>query len=254
MFGALQHLLHPTNCYALCAVARSGAHLLSAGLRATHLAGRPLQYFHDQLAQKYAARYGLDASQRFTDYVRGVVKFTATSNAVFGFRLEAWDLERFVERLRHSGEFGPTQAREIKLLRSAFPRLRCVQLTRDDKLRQAVSKARAMQTDLWVVAPEKGTGVEPKFDPNLIRHCLQSSAKAEHTWAEFFERNEIRPLGITYEDLCADYEGTVRRVLDYVEIRLPRNFSLGAPKTVRQADVITDDWIARFKALPGPGG
>ncbi|MGI8433044.1 MAG: Stf0 family sulfotransferase [Chthoniobacterales bacterium] len=46
MFGALQHLLHPTNCYALCAVARSGAHLLSAGLRATQLAGRPLQYFH----------------------------------------------------------------------------------------------------------------------------------------------------------------------------------------------------------------
>ena len=61
MFGALQHLLHPTNCYALCAVARSGAHLLSAGLHATHLAGRPLQYFHAQLAHKYAARYGLDA-------------------------------------------------------------------------------------------------------------------------------------------------------------------------------------------------
>ena len=250
MFGALQHLLHPTNCYALCAVARSGAHLLSAGLHATHLAGRPLQYFHAQLAHKYAARYGLDASQRFTDYVRGVVKLTATSNAVFGFRLEAWDLEKFVERLRQSGEFGAAEAREIKLLRTAFPRLRCVHLTRSDKLRQAVSKARAMQTDLWVVAPGKGGAGELKFDPSLIRHCLRSSAQAEQKWADFFVRNEIAPLAITYENLCEDYEGTVHKVLDYLQIRLPRGFSLGAPKTVRQSDVTTEDWITRFRALP----
>ena len=219
MFGALQHLLHPTNCYALCAVARSGAHLLSAGLHATHLAGRPLQYFHAQLAHKYAARYGLDASQRFTDYVRGVVKLTA-------------------------------EAREIKLLRTAFPRLRCVHLTRSDKLRQAVSKARAMQTDLWVVAPGKGGAGELKFDPSLIRHCLRSSAQAEQKWANFFVRNEIAPLAITYENLCEDYEGTVHKVLDYLQIRLPRGFSLGAPKTVRQSDVTTEDWITRFRALP----
>jgi len=56
MFGLLQHFLNPTQCYALCAVARSGAHLLSGALQATHLAGRPLQYFHHQLAHKYALR------------------------------------------------------------------------------------------------------------------------------------------------------------------------------------------------------
>lgn len=250
MFGALQHLLHPTNCYAICAVARSGAHLLSAGLRATHLAGRPLQYFHAQLAPKYAARHGLDAAQQFTEYVRGLVKITATPNGVFGFRIESWDLEKFLDRLRGSGEFGPPNARERELLRAAFPRLRYVQLTREDKLRQAVSKARAMQTDLWVVAPEKGGAGELKFDPSLIRHCLRSSAQAEQTWAEFFTRNEITPLAITYENLCEDYEGTVRRVLDFLRIRLPRGFSLGAPKTVRQSDGTTEDWVARFRALP----
>jgi LPS sulfotransferase NodH len=251
MFGALQHLLHPTNCYALCAVARSGAHLLSSGLRATHLAGRPLQYFHAQLAPKYAARYGLNV-QQFTHYVRGIVRLSATSNSVFGFRMESWDLDKFVGRLRHSGEFGAPEEREIKLLRSAFPRLRCIQLTRGDKLRQAISKARAMQSDLWVIAPDKGGGGQLRFDPSLIRHCLASAETAERTWKDFFARNEIEPLAITYEDLCSDYAGTVERVLDFLHIRPPRGFSLGEPGTVRQADALTEEWIARFHALPNP--
>ena len=251
MFGALHQLLHPTHCYALCAVARSGAHLLSSGLRATHLAGRPLQYFHEQLAHKYAARHGLDAARQFTGYVRGVVRLTATSNSVFGFRLDAWDLERFVNRLRISEEFGPAEAREIEILRTAFPRLRCVQLTRDDKLRQAVSKARAMQTDRWVVAPDKGGAGEEKFDPDLIRHCLDSSRNAEQTWTGFFQRNGIGPLAITYEDLCSDYPATVGRVLDFLHIRPPRRFSLGRPRTVQQADATTEEWVTQYLELEG---
>ena len=107
-----------------------------------------------------------------------------------------------------------------------------------------------MQTDLWVVAPNKSASREPEFDAGLIRHCLESATNAERTWQEFFTRNEIEPLAITYEDLCADYPGTVGRVLDFLHIRPPRGFSLGEPTTVRQADALTEDWIARFNALP----
>jgi LPS sulfotransferase NodH len=249
MFGLLHHLFHPTNCYALCAVARSGAHLLSSGLRATHLAGRPMQYFNDQLAPKYAARYGLDVVHDFAHYVRGIVGLTATSNAVFGFRMESWDLEKFVSRLRESGEFGPPDAHELKLLRTAFPRLRCIQLTRQDKLRQAISKARALQTDLWVPDPERNVLGEPRFDPELIAHCLLSACRSEQMWADFFQRNEIEPLTITYEDLCSDYPATVGRVLDFLCLRPPRHFRLGPPTTVRQADAITEKWIKQYTAL-----
>src|SRR6266849_5157665 len=105
MFGLLQHFFNPTHCYALCAVARSGAHLLTGALQATHLAGRPLQYFHDRLAHKYAARYGLDAARNFAPYLRGLLASASTSNGVFGFRIESWDMERLVSRLRESGEF-----------------------------------------------------------------------------------------------------------------------------------------------------
>jgi LPS sulfotransferase NodH len=248
MLSLLHHFFHPTNCYALCAVARSGAHLLTGGLRATHLAGRPLQYFNDQLAQKYAARYGLDLVH-FAQYVRGIVAAAATSNAVFGFRIECWDIERFVTRLRESGEFGPPRSRESQLLRTALPRLRYIQLTRQDKLAQAISKARALQTDLWAGGKEKPAAGEARFDPALIDQCLFSAQHAEEVWRDFFQRNEIGPLAITYEDLCLDYPATVRRVLNFLHIRLPRRFAIGPPSTVRQADAINAEWAERYRAL-----
>ena len=248
MFGLLQHFFHPTQCYALCAVARSGAHLLSGALQATHLAGRPLQYFHDRLAQKYAARYGLDATQNLAAYLRGLMTSASTANGVFGFRIESWDMERLVSRLRESGEF-ESDLSERELLHAAFPGLRCIQLTREDKLRQAISTARAMQTNLWVPGKEHNVIGEATFDPELIEQCLASAARAEELWADFFQRNDLDPLAITYEQLCADYPGTVSRVFDFLHIRPPRRFDLGPPRTVRQADALTEEWVERYRAL-----
>jgi len=249
MFALLHHLFHPTNCYALCAVARSGAHLLSEGLRATQRAGRPLQYFHQHLAAKYAARYGLDAAGQFSHYVRGIVSATATSNGVFGFRSEPWDMNKLVERLSDSGQFGKADAAENELLRSAFPRLRCVQLTREDKVRQAVSKARAMQTNLWLATKEKMIAGEAQFDPALIAQCEHAATQAEKMWAAFFERNGIEPLAVTYEELSCDYPATVARVLDFLQIRPPRGFELGPPRTTRQADAMSEEWARRYTEL-----
>ncbi len=249
MFGLLHHLLHPTHCYALCAVARSGAHLLTAALQATKLAGRPLQYFNPQLAQRYGARYGIDAARDFSQYVRGIVTAAATANSVFGFRMESWDLDQFIARLRHAGEFGDPTAEEAELLAAAFPRLRYIQLTREDKLRQAISKARAMQTELWVASDDRHPLREPEFDSQLIGHCLLSIQRAEERWADFFQDNAIAPLEITYEKLCHDYPGTVREVFAFLRIRPRRGFDLGPPRTVRQADALTEDWVARYRAV-----
>jgi LPS sulfotransferase NodH len=249
MLHLLHQLLHPAHSYALCSVARSGAHFLLSGLRATGMAGRPLQYFHQHLAPKYAARYGFDSTHSFSQYVRGIVAASATRNSVFGVHLEAWDVERFIGQLRESPEFGGPRASEPELLQSALPRLRCIQLTREDKLRQAISKARAIQTDYWVAHAQERPAQEPVFDPDLITLCRLSAERSEETWREFFQRNRIQPLAITYEDLCADYPGTVGRVLDFLRIRPPRGFVLGPPKTVRQADRVTEEWLERYCQL-----
>jgi LPS sulfotransferase NodH len=106
-----------------------------------------------------------------------------------------------------------------------------------------------MQTDVWVSPQQPRPVVEVKFDPALIEHCLESARLSEQTWREFFQRNQVAPLAITYEELCTDYDGTVTRVLDFLRIKPPRNFSVGPPRTVRQADAVTEEWVERFGAM-----
>ena len=94
---------------------------------------------------------------------------------------------------------------------------------------------------------------EPAFDPELIDDSLACAACAEQLWADFSIRNEIDPLAITHEELCSDYPATVTRVFDFLRIRPPRHFDLKSPRTVRQADALTDDWVEKYRALRASG-
>jgi len=121
---------HPTRCYAICAVARSGSHLLSDRLRASRGARRPKRFFYEQLEDKYGDQYGLDPVRDYAGYVRGIIAAISTPNAVFDFKLMGWNVKRLLTRLLQTGEFGPPVESEIDLLRSAFPRLQFIRLPR----------------------------------------------------------------------------------------------------------------------------
>ena len=68
----------------------------------------------------------------------------------------SWYLDDFLARLRDTRAFGGMRTSTIStLLRNAFPRLQFVHIVRRHKLRQALSKARAVQTNLWKVQEGK---------------------------------------------------------------------------------------------------
>ena len=123
-----------------------------------------------------------------------------------------------------------------------------VHVLRRHKLRQALSKARAHQTGLWKVQEGKTVQREPQFDAELIEQCLKESEEQERLWGQFFERIGIDPLRVEYENLCEDYEANIRRVLNFLQISLPRRTFIGPPVTVRQADEISRTWEERFLA------
>jgi len=161
--------------------------------------------------------------------------------------LMSWYLEDFLSRLRATGAFGNAQTTDLDLLRTTFPRLQFVYLSRRHKLRQALSQARALQTGVWRVRDGKTSKEEPQFDAKLIEQCLKDGERQEKHWQNFFQRIDVEPFRVEYETLCQDYEATIRSILDFLKISL-RRIRIGPPVTIRQADEISRTWEERFLA------
>ena len=248
MGGLFHQLRHPRRCYVVCTIPRSGSNLLTDGLRDTRRAGMPKQFFLPKGESRYAAELGLDAASDYAAYVRGVVNSKTTHNEVFGFKLMSWYLDDFLKRLRETHGFGNSATGDLELLRKAFPRLRFVRTVRRHKLRQALSTARALQTGLWKVQKGKTTMREPEFDPDLIEQSLREAERQEKIWDDFFRQIGVEPFTVEYEELCQNYEVTIRAVLGYLKIKLPPSACVGPPVTTRQADEISRMWEKRFLA------
>ena len=248
MGGLFHKLRHPRRCYVVCTIPRSGSNLLTDGLRATRRAGMPKQFFLPKFVARYGRELRIDPDADYPGYVRGIVNTKTTRNEVFGFKLMSWYLDDFLTRLRDAHAGGNGTLDDLSLLRNAFPRLRFVYILRRHKLRQALSTARALQTGLWKVQEGKTTLREPEFDAELIERSLREAERQEKIWQRFFERIGIEPFRVEYEKLCQDYEGTVRDVLDFLKISLPRGCQIGPPVTIKQSDEISRIWEERFLA------
>jgi LPS sulfotransferase NodH len=63
---------------------------------------------------------------------------------------------------------------------------------------------------------------------------------------QFFSEGNIVPLTIVYEDFIQEYEGTVRKVLDFLELDT-MSFGVPAPALAPTADGLSEEWIQRFR-------
>lgn len=206
----------------------------------------PKQFFLPKSEARYGAEIGSNPDSDYAGYVRGIVNAKTTRNEVFGFKLMSWYLDDFLARLRDTDAFGDATTDDLTMLRNAFPRLCFVHIVRRHKLRQALSTARALQTGLWKVQEGKTAQREPQFDAELIEQSLREAERQEGAWHTFFQRIEVQPFQVEYEELCRDYEATIRGVLDFLKISLTRGARIGPPVTIRQSDEISQIWEERF--------
>jgi LPS sulfotransferase NodH len=233
----------------LCAVARSGSNLLADGLVQVRRAGRPGQYFLPQNEERTALDHGINPNAGFASYIRAIVPAAASANGIFGFKMMGWYLETFLARVRETGGFSDGATPDLEMLRRAFPRLEFIQIVRRNKVRQAISKARALQTGLWKIQDGKAAKADAHFDPQLIARCLSDIRGEENTWTNFFGRTGVTPFQVEYEELCRDYETTIRSVLDFLKVKLPRRIKISSPVTISQTDATSRQWEERFRAL-----
>lgn len=241
----------PRISYLICATARSGSSLLCEALGSTGLAGQPWEYFFDAHEPMWRGRWGLPAEAGFDDYLGRVLGEGATPNGVWGAKVMMGYFRELAGRLRASSRCSRRRAggdaTSGEVLAEVFPALRYVWITRRDKVRQAVSLVRAIQTQSWVaqMAPVRS----PEYDFAATDHHLQVVTLHEAGWQEFFAAHGIVPFVVVYEDFEVRYQETALALLDFLGVARPRDLRLPPPRImVRQADALSQEWVARFLA------
>ncbi len=137
---------------------------------------------------------------------------------------------------------------DLDLLTGAFGPLRFVHLWREDILAQAVSWARAEQTNYWHPGDPTAPGPQPRFDYQQIRGLVETIDAHNAAWRAWVAASGVRPHVVTYESLIADPAGVTRGILDFLGLALPDDQPI-ASRDQRQADEINADWTARYRAI-----
>ncbi len=146
-----------------------------------------------------------------------------------------------------------------ELLARAFPGLRYIQITREDKVRQAVSLWKAVQTQAWKQSRRRhapSLAAQPVFSFRAINYLVRLLTAHDAAWDAYFLGLGRPPLKLTYEELAADQGPVVRRVLEHLGIPAPDPLPLSPPRLSVQADERSEEWVRRvyqhLDALEGP--
>lgn len=275
MFGRFIGRL-PDRSYLVCATPRSGSTLLCHLLDRTGVAGHPAEYFealqHSGLPRQPAEYFDLERHANFVErlafremphtrsrptpnplwspetydrYLAWALEQGTTPNGVFGAKLMWGYLGDFAQLLR--GIDGLAGLPVPQLFSAVFPNLRYVQITRTDKVRQAVSLWKAVQTQAW--RRDSGTAdapeVEPEFSFRAINYLVRQLTAHDASWDAYFLGLGHQPLKVTYEELAEHPEPVVRRVFHHLGVPVPEPLDLEAPRLEAQADELSEEWVRR---------
>jgi len=246
----------PRQSLLICTLLRSGSTLLGEAVHFAGGLGCPLEYFHRGFRPGFEERWktnGLEA------YAAAVHRHRTAPSGVFSVKLFWHDM---MDMLRESapGAFdrllgaaperlsAEDHRKILDTLRPYFPNPSVVYLTRRDELRQAISNFIASRTRNWrkFSTPRRaGESGEIEFSFDEIFQLYAAKQRSNKLWTDFFAANALSIHRIFYEDLDADYEGTLRAL--FSAIGRP-DAPIPPPRLRKQADARSDALVEQFLA------
>jgi LPS sulfotransferase NodH len=265
--------------YLICTTPRSGSTLLCEALTNTGIAGRPeeffqireetgttrrpLEYFEGidttEIAAILGESTGLDnplmnpvPGEGYANYLTRIIQQRTTPNGVFGAKVMWGYFEGLLCNIGRIPQYRDLAERDR--LAAVFPNLHYIRVTRRDKVSQAVSLWKAIQTWSWnyEAASHAASRFPEKtltFHFGAIDHLVQQIKADEAAWQQYFTSNDLIPFTVLYEELTAAYEETARKILRYLDIPLPENLVFAQRHMKRQADKLSQEWVERYYHL-----
>jgi trehalose 2-sulfotransferase len=265
--GIDPHLRFEGISFFVCATQRSGSTLLCELLKGSDVAGVPdeyferlratglprqaRQYFQDPAVAGIAAKLPpidqgrTEQTGEFEGWFKYVLQRGTSRNGVFGSKMMWNYFDDFRERIRELPTLG--EATLNQALDVLFPRLRIVFVRRRDKVAQAVSLWRAIQTQQWrnevELPPDE---LVADYDYSAIKHLVDELHRWDARWEDWFHATGRQPIRVIYEEFVGARAATLGRVIDELGVD-PREPECEVGPMRRQADDQSQDWVSRFR-------
>ncbi|MBO0729980.1 MAG: sulfotransferase [Acidimicrobiaceae bacterium] len=261
------HLRVEGTSYLVCATQRSGSTLLCELLKGTEVAGvpdeffetlrstglprQPRQYFQDSSVADIAEQLPPadpgrpEQPGQFAGWFAYALQRGTTPNGVFGAKMMWNYFDAFRARVKELP--GLEDKTFTEALDDVFPGLRIVFVRRRDKVAQAVSLWKAIQTQHWRNELERPREESPvKYDYRALKYLVDETHRWDARWEDWFHATGREPIRVIYEEFVDARAATVGRVLDALHIH-PRELNGHRGPMTRQADTESSDWVERFR-------
>jgi trehalose 2-sulfotransferase len=243
----------PRLSYLVCATPRSGSTLLCDVLTATGVAGHP-QEFWEALPGTGLPRQpreylpGLDEAAAgvelppvrtgaplppFPERLEAAFREGTTPNGVWGAKVMWGYLKPVLDGLDGEPE-------------SALPDLHYVLVRRRDKLRQAISLWRAIQSQEWSRQRHDDGDERPElvYSGAAIDALHHQLTEQEAKWEAWLAERPFEPLVLDYEDYADEPRLALRAVLEHLGVPAPDELPAGT-RMRRQSDGLSEQWRRR---------
>ncbi|MGH9888175.1 MAG: Stf0 family sulfotransferase [bacterium] len=255
--------MQPVRSYIIWFSQRVGSTLVTQALEDLGVAGRPREWLNASSASELLAKHGAADVHELREVLW---REATTPNGILGTKYgatEAWhrDLTTLLATL--VPEARDRDGREAWA--ALYPSCRHVFMMRRNKVRLAVSWWRAIKSGEWhrpgrlaatVVDPPSGRTARPAlpsdlaelYDHNAIAHLLAEASLREAAMQDVFDRWRVVPYTLVYEDVIAEYEHTMRALLEFLDIPGRQTIDVPAPAFEPLADEVSDAWVQRFRS------
>jgi trehalose 2-sulfotransferase len=205
---------------------RSGSNWLGSLTKATGVLGNSEEWF-----AKWAWPKKLKNATPDT-YINSMISKASTSNGYFCAKIFP----------AHAHYFNVIYGQD--LVQNLIERFDCniVMLDRRDRMRQAVSYARGIQTAQW---KSSGTAKrEATYDAMMIARCFFLVNQSYEFWRNYTTIRDIKVTCFTYEDLIGAPDAYVRAIAKHAGESVD---NIAESPLKIQRDEITEVWLTRFQ-------
>jgi LPS sulfotransferase NodH len=138
-----------------------------------------------------------------------------------------------------------------ELISTVFSNVSYVWIIRRDKVRQAVSDELAIQTGnyAWIGDQKPISEREPIFNFTRLDFQVNRIIAGDHAWQQYFIEAGVTPFKVAYDQFVEESDGTLRAILEYLNIHIPPNHSFDRPKLKKMADALNDEWTQRYNEM-----